>query len=88
MIDKSLAPSLGINLNAPGLQHVRGPAGDQVKTQISAISLEGVRETMLVQPNVTFADLIYDCTVGNAFWADRVFTLDLPNRVMWVSASS
>lgn len=78
MIDKSLAPSLGVNL----------PAGDRAKARISAISLEGVRETMLVQPSVTFADLIYDCTVGNAFWADRVFTLDLPNRVMWVSASS
>jgi hypothetical protein len=88
MIDKRLASSLGVNLKDPRMQHVRGPSGDQVKTQISAIMLDGVRESMLAQPNVTFADLIYDCNVGNAFWAGRSFSLDLPNRVMYVSLNS
>jgi hypothetical protein len=88
MIDKSLAPSLGVNLNDPGLQHVRSATGDQVKARVSAISLQGFPETRLVQPSVTFANLIYDCNVGNAFWANRIFTLDLPNRVMYFGLSS
>jgi Aspartyl protease len=88
MIDKSLAPSLGVNLNAPGLQHVRAVTGDQVKARISTIGLEGAPETNLAQPNVTFANLIYDCNVGNAFWAGRVFSLDLRNRWLYFSTAS
>lgn len=88
MIDKSLAPSLGVNLNAPGLQHVAAPTGDQVKARISAISLDGVPESTIAQPSVTFANLIYDCNVGNAFWENRIFTLDLKNRFMYVSTAS
>ena len=88
MIDKSLAPSLGVNLSDPGLQHVSSPSGDQVKARISAISIDGVPETTITQPSVTFANLIYDCNVGNAFWENRSFTLDLKNRFMHVSTAS
>jgi predicted aspartyl protease len=88
MIDKALAASLGVNLNDRGLQHVSSPTGDQIKARISAISLDGVPETMIAQPNVTFANLIYDCNVGNAFWTNRIFTLDLPNRALWLSTAS
>ena len=86
-IDKGLAASLGVNLNAPGLQHVSSPTGDQVKARISAISLDGAPETRIVQPSVTFANLIYDCNVGNAFWQNRIFTLDLPNHYLYVTTS-
>jgi predicted aspartyl protease len=88
MIDKALAASLGVNLNDRGLRHVSSPTGDQIKARISAISLDGVPETMIAQPNVTFANLIYDCNVGNAFWTHRIFTLDLPNRALWLSTAS
>jgi hypothetical protein len=84
-IDKSLAASLGVNLNDRGLQHVRAATGDQVKAPISAIWLDGVPETTIQQPSVTFANLIYDCNVGNSFWAGKRFTLYLPNHAMYVT---
>jgi|HubBroStandDraft_5_1064220.scaffolds.fasta_scaffold00013_2 hypothetical protein len=87
MIDKSLAPSLGVNLSDPGLQHVRAQSGDQVKARIPAISFVGLPNTTIEQPNVTFANLIYDCNVGNAFWARRIFTIDLQNRALYVATA-
>jgi hypothetical protein len=87
MIDKSLAPSLGVNLNDPRLEHVRAATGDQVKARISTIGLEGAPETNITQPSVTFANLIYDCNVGNAFWAGRVFTLDLQKRWLYFATA-
>ena len=88
MIDKSLAPSLGVNLSDSGLQRVRAATGDQVKARISTIGLEGAPETNLSQPVVTFANLIYDCNVGNAFWAGRIFTLDLRNRWLYFDTAA
>ncbi|HTU83462.1 MAG TPA: hypothetical protein VMF61_15140 [Candidatus Acidoferrales bacterium] len=35
---------------------------------------------------VTYADLIYDCEIGNEFWADRALTIDVPNRALWINA--
>ncbi len=74
-IDRSLAPSLGLNPNV-------GTA------KLSSIALDGVPQTAIEQPAVTFANLIYDCNVGNSFWAGKAFTLDLPNRVFYVSTPS
>jgi hypothetical protein len=74
-IDKSLAASLGVNPNVG-------------TTRLSSISLEGAPQTTIVQPTVTFGNLIYDCNVGNSFWAGKSFTLDLPNRVFYVAAPS
>lgn len=88
MIDKSLAPSLGIDLNDRRYEHEHSPTGDRVKARISTIALDGDPDTVINQPAVTFANLIYDCNVGNAFWAGKSFTLDLPNRVFYVSTSS
>jgi hypothetical protein len=73
-IDKSLATSLGVNPNAGTVK-------------LPSISLEGVPQTAVAQPTVTFANLIYDCNVGNSFWEGRSFTLDLPNRVFYVATS-
>ncbi len=74
-IDKDLAPSLGVNANA-------------ASARLSAISLEGVPQTTIQQPTVTFGNLIYDCNVGNSFWAGKAFTLDLPHRILWVANPS
>lgn len=38
----------------------------------------------MTAPTVRFSDLIYDCDVGNSFWTGRSFTLDLPNRFIYV----
>jgi hypothetical protein len=87
-IDENLAPELGINLNDSRYKHERTPTGDQVKARISAIALDGDQDTLINQPTVTFANLIYDCNVGNSFWAGKSFTLDLPNRVFYVNTAS
>ncbi len=87
-IDRVLAPALGVNLADPRLRRARTPAGEEVTARIPGIALDGVPETMVAQPEVTFANLIYDCTVGNAFWAGRAFTLDLRNHVFYVSTGS
>jgi hypothetical protein len=86
-IDKSFAARLGVNLNDPRFQHERAPTGERVKAKIASVALEGVPQTSIEQPAVTFGDLIYDCNIGNAFWAGRAFTLDLPNRLMYVTTS-
>jgi hypothetical protein len=88
MIDRSFASRLGVNLNDPQLKHVHLAAGDGVVASIPSISLIGAPDTALTRPTVTFADLIYDCNVGNQFWAGRTFTLDLPNRAMWIAPAS
>ena len=77
-IDKTLAPRLGVSL----------PAGDKVSAHLTSIALQGDPGTMIQQPAVTFANVIYDCTVGNSFWQNRIFTLDLPNRYMYVGSAS
>jgi predicted aspartyl protease len=73
-IDKTLAHRLGVTL-APG---------DKVAAHLTSIALQGDPDSIIRQPAVTFANVIYDCTVGNSFWQNRTFTLDLPNRYMYV----
>jgi hypothetical protein len=75
-LDRTFAASNGLNPNGVA------------KGSISEISLVGAPQTRIVQPPVAFGDLIYDCNVGNSFWAGRSFTLDLPNHWMYVPASS
>ena len=77
-IDKTLAHRLGVTL----------PSGDKVSAHLTSIALQGDPATIIQQPAVTFANVIYDCTVGNSFWQNRIFTLDLPNRYMYVGNAS
>jgi hypothetical protein len=55
------------------------------KARVASITLAGARNTTIDAPVVSVGNLIYDCDVGNSFWAGRSFTLDLPNRFMYVS---
>lgn len=80
--------SQGITLDktfaqAQGLERGSGASGT-----IPTIALAGAPQTAIPSPTVKFGDLIYDCDVGNSFWTGRTFTLDLPNRFMYVSTSS
>ncbi len=71
-----------------GSQHIlvdRSFAGRLGITSVSSLALAGAPQTAVARPNVAFADLIYDCSVGNDFWTRRAFTLDLPNRAMYVA---
>lgn len=73
-IDKTFAASIGLNVAA-------------TTTKLSSISLAGIPQTTVEQPTVTLGNLIYDCNVGNSFWAGKLFTLDLPHRFLWVPNS-
>ncbi|MBV8067147.1 MAG: hypothetical protein JO113_04150 [Candidatus Eremiobacteraeota bacterium] len=75
-LDKTFAAAAGLNPN------------NVASGQISSIQILGAPQTRMASPAVKFADLIYDCDVGNSFWAGRTFTLDLPNRFIYVSTSS
>lgn len=80
--------SQGITLDKTFAQSQGLERGGGASGTIPSIALTGAPQTMIPSPTVKFADLIYDCDVGNSFWAGRTFTLDLPNRFMYVSTSS
>ncbi|HEY6485751.1 MAG TPA: hypothetical protein VIX83_05160 [Candidatus Cybelea sp.] len=57
---------------------------DGGKARVASIALAGARNTAIDAPPISLGNLIYDCDVGNSFWAGRSFTLDLQNRYMYV----
>lgn len=69
-----------IDTGSPGIT-----LDDHYGTSIPSIALPTASPTKIVNPQVKFADLIYDCNVGNSFWKNRVFTLDIPNRVIYIA---
>ncbi len=87
-IDDALAPSLGVDVRDPRLSRTPSPSGDRVRAQIASISLEGDSQAALAHPTVTFGNLIYDCNVGTDFWAGRTFTLDLPDRALYLDSTT
>jgi hypothetical protein len=48
------------------------------------VRLAGAAATQRTASTAIFADLIFDCNVGNEFWAGRRFTLDIPDRSLFV----
>ncbi len=83
-IDKRFASKLGVNLDDPQLKRIPGPAGDRVVATIPELGLHGLPSTALPAPKVLFTNLIYDCNVGNEFWANRTFTLDVASGSLYV----
>jgi hypothetical protein len=73
-LDKAFAASIGVRASADG------------SASVSSIALTGAPQTTLVDPSVRVSGLAYDCAVGNVFWAGRSFTLDLPNRFIYVES--
>jgi len=73
-LDKTFASAIGLDPSAS-------------TTRLASIGLHGAPATAVTGPAVRFADLIYDCDVGNSFWAGRTFTLDLPNRFVYVNTA-
>ncbi|HEY1866857.1 MAG TPA: hypothetical protein VGG70_01085 [Candidatus Cybelea sp.] len=80
--------SQGITLDKTFAQSQGLQRGSAATGTIASIGLAGAPQTTISAPTVKFADLIYDCDIGNSFWAGRTFTLDLLNRFMYVSTSS
>ena len=85
MIDRRFAPKLGVNLADPTLKHVKTPLGDGIAATIGSLALDGAPDSVMHNVPVVFEDLVYDCNVGNAYWADKVITLDIPHRVMYLA---
>jgi Aspartyl protease len=56
-------------------------------TSIPSIALAQTPGSKIVNPAVTFADLIYDCNIGNSFWKNRALTLDIPERAIFISTN-
>jgi hypothetical protein len=54
-------------------------------TSIPSIVLREAGSTAISNPQVTFGDLIYDCNIGNSFWKNHAFTLDIPNRAIYIA---
>ena len=85
MIDRRFAAKLGVNLADPSLKRVRTPLGEGVGATIGSLALAGAPDSVLHRPKVVFEDLVYDCNVGNEFWTNKLFTLDIPQRVMYLA---
>jgi hypothetical protein len=85
MIDRRFAAKLGVNLGDPALKRASTPLGEGVAASIPSLTLAGDPTTAMQRPNVVFEDLVYDCNVGNQFWDGRVFTLDIPERVIYMA---
>jgi hypothetical protein len=54
------------------------------KDGVASLTLDGAPQTTVKNPPVKFENLIYDCMIRNDFWHGRTFTLDVPNRAMWI----
>jgi hypothetical protein len=91
MIDARYMPALG--LKPSGDPHVVATLSDQPEGRrthyaatIPSVSLAAAPALRLTNPEVDFVDHpIYDCELGNDFWADKIFTLDLAHAQMFVS---
>ena len=84
-IDRSYAKKLDINLDDPAFKHLHSSSVDATAAPIASLMLQGVPNTVVEHPKALFADLIFDCNIGNEFWANKIFTLDIPGRSLWVS---
>ena len=73
-IDKTFASSIGLDTS-------------RATGRLSGLAIAGAPETRVVAPEVRYSDLVYDCDIGNSFWAGRTFTLDLPDHFMYVSTA-
>jgi hypothetical protein len=66
-----------------GIQVSRGFA-KEIGGPVTSVAIHDAPSVATRTPNVTTTDLIYDCSVGTSFWADRALTIDVPNRALYV----
>lgn len=77
--------SQGITLDRTFAHSIGLDSGGATGPHIASIALDGAPDTAIAQPAVSLGNLIFDCDVGNSFWTGRSFTLDLPNRFIYVA---
>lgn len=84
-LNARLAQKLGINLEDPSLKHAGNAAdGHPVVADIPEIALDGAPSTKIARPKAMFGNYIYDCNIGNEFWKDRSFTLDIQEKALFI----
>jgi hypothetical protein len=58
---------------------------DRVITHLPDISLDGAPAIHAAGAKAIFRDIIYDCVIGNRFWAnDKIVTFDIAHRRMYI----
>ncbi len=85
MLDRRFAKKLGVNLADPSLKSVKTRLGQGLSATIPSLTIIGASDSTMQRPNVVFENLVYDCNVGTEYWANKVFTLDILQRVMYVA---
>jgi Aspartyl protease len=80
-IDSRLASKIGVT---PAVKP--NDPKKRAEAVVPFVQLAGAPPTRRTAPTAIFSDLIYDCNVGNEFWAGRSFTLDIPDRALFVNA--
>ena len=84
-IDRRFAAKLGVDLTRPGLPRTSTRYGEGISATIPQVALADAPDSAIARPTVVFQNLVYDCNVGNEFWDGKIFTLDIPQRVMYVA---
>ncbi len=83
-VNERFAKALGIDVRDARYRHKLKNGSERVVAPIPSLALSGAPHTAIEHPQAIFADLIYDCNVGNDFWSGRSFTLDIPDRAIYV----
>jgi Aspartyl protease len=78
-IDTRLAAKIGVT---PAVKP--NDPKKRAEAVVPFVRLASAPATQRTTPTAIFADLIFDCNVGNEFWAGRRFTLDIPDRSLFV----
>jgi len=80
----------GLNREAVHLTTMRAGEGlvGLIAETAEPLALADAPEARMERPNVVFEDLVSDCNVGNEFWNGKIFTLDIPERVMYLAPPS
>jgi hypothetical protein len=78
-IDTRLAAKIGVT---PAVKP--NDAKKRAEAVIPFVRLAGAPASQRTAPTAIFADLIFDCNIGNEFWMGRRFTLDIPDRSLFV----
>ncbi|HEY1428828.1 MAG TPA: aspartyl protease family protein, partial [Candidatus Tumulicola sp.] len=78
-IDTRLAAKIGVTPAAKPNDPKK-----RLEALIPFVRLVGAPASQRTAPTAIFTDLIFDCNVGNEFWAGRRFTLDIPDRSLFV----
>ncbi len=88
-INQRFLKLLGLE-NSPSVQKkeqrtVMGTMRTTYATTLPTVSLLADPSAKITNHPVIFSDIIYDCLIGNQFWEDKAFTLDIAGKNLYVT---